>query len=122
MKINPYIRFQNNCREAMAFYQQCLGGDLTLQAVRDSPIKDLFPPHLQESILHADLTIGDVTILVSEVSEDDGPGSAITLSLTCGSKEEAISTFDKLAEGGRVIHPVKTFFAGRWVAWLINSD
>jgi PhnB protein len=55
--INAYIRFKNNCRQAMTFYQECLGGELDIQIVKDSPMKDMFPPQLQDIVLHASLEI-----------------------------------------------------------------
>jgi PhnB protein len=111
-KILAYVHFKNNCREAMTFYQECLGGELMLQAVKDSPMKDMFPPHLQDIILHADLTNGDLTLLGSEMPTDDQGGHTITLTLTCDTKAELFSKFDKLAAGGKIIHPGETFFGG----------
>ena len=112
-KINAYINFKKNCREAMTFYQECLGGELTMQLVKESPMKDMFPPHLQDSILHADLTKGDLTLLGSDMPNDtkgdDGP---VSLMLSCDTKAELLSAFDKLGKGGKVVHPVGTFFAG----------
>jgi PhnB protein len=32
-EINPYLNFNGSCREAMNFYKECLGGELTLMAV-----------------------------------------------------------------------------------------
>jgi PhnB protein len=32
-QLNPYLNFDNNCREAMNFYKYCLGGELKLQTV-----------------------------------------------------------------------------------------
>jgi PhnB protein len=38
-QINAYLTLNGNCREAMTFYKECLGGELTMQAVEDSPIR-----------------------------------------------------------------------------------
>jgi PhnB protein len=112
-KINAYINFKNNCREAMTFYKECIGGELQLIVVNESPMKDMFPPHLQDLILHADLTKGDLTLLGSDMPNDtkgdDGP---VSLMLACDTKAELLSYFDKLGKGGKVVHPVETFFAG----------
>ena len=27
--LNPYLTFNGNCREAMTYYKECLGGELT---------------------------------------------------------------------------------------------
>ena len=36
-RLNPYLNFDNNCREAMNFYKDCLGGELFLQTVSELP-------------------------------------------------------------------------------------
>ena len=36
-QLNAYLHFQDNCRQAMTFYKDCLGGELTLMTVGESP-------------------------------------------------------------------------------------
>ena len=36
-QLNPYLNFDRNCREAMNFYKDCLGGELFLQTVGEMP-------------------------------------------------------------------------------------
>ena len=43
MQIHSYLTFNGNCREAMSFYQDCLGGDLVLQTIGDSPLSKKMP-------------------------------------------------------------------------------
>ena len=31
--LNPYIGFNGTCREAMTFYKDCLGAELTMQTI-----------------------------------------------------------------------------------------
>ncbi|TSD64649.1 VOC family protein [Inquilinus sp. KBS0705] len=112
-KIVSYIHFNpGTCRQAMHFYQEVLGGELSIQIVKDSPMAAMFPPHLQDGVLHADLTNGNLTILASELSPADVSGQYITMMLVCDTKAELIEKFDKLAKGGNVNYPVETFFAG----------
>lgn len=35
-EITPYLNFGGNCREAMTFYQRCLGGELTVGTFGES--------------------------------------------------------------------------------------
>ena len=35
----PFLLFDGNCAEAMTFYHQCLGGELTLTKLGDTPMK-----------------------------------------------------------------------------------
>ena len=54
-QINAYLTFSGNCREAMNFYKSCLGGELTLQTIGESPLGDKMPPQMKDSILHSTL-------------------------------------------------------------------
>ena len=36
-QLNPYLNFPGNCRLAMEFYRECLGGELFLQTVGEMP-------------------------------------------------------------------------------------
>jgi PhnB protein len=114
-KILAYLHFENNCREAMTFYQQCLGGELELQVVKDSPMAGMMPPQLQDIILHASLQNGDLTLMGSEMPDAEAAASTghpVALMLVCDTKDELYEKFEKLSAGGRVTHPVSDFFAG----------
>jgi uncharacterized glyoxalase superfamily protein PhnB len=39
MNLMPFLLFDGNCAQAMTFYQGCLGGELTITKVCDSPMK-----------------------------------------------------------------------------------
>jgi hypothetical protein len=54
-QINAYIGLNGKCREAMNFYKDCLGGELTVQTVGGSPIEKEFPEGMKDQILHSSL-------------------------------------------------------------------
>jgi PhnB protein len=54
----PFLLFDGNCAEAMTFYQKCLGGDLTLTKLGDTPLNDQFPPEKHSRIINAQLVCG----------------------------------------------------------------
>lgn len=114
-QINPYLRFDGNCREAMTFYKECFGGELTMMPVEGSPMADQMPPEERKGILHADLTSGSLTLLGSDLGGPEGliRGNAITLTLICSSAEEQNTLFTKLSSGGQITHPLEDFFAGK---------
>ncbi|RWY52505.1 VOC family protein [Mucilaginibacter gilvus] len=113
-KINAYIGFNDTCRQAMEFYREVIGGDLTLQVVKESPMKDMFPASHQDKILHANLESNDFTLLATDLPGNNAVVSAgtIILMLVYDTKAEIQVTFDKLAEGGNITHPIMEFFAG----------
>ncbi|QHS55009.1 VOC family protein [Mucilaginibacter sp. 14171R-50] len=114
-KISAYINFRNNqCGEAMTFYQSILGGELSLMPVKGSPMQDSFPAEAQEGVLHADLTGSDFSILGTDMPNPNIQGTVgiVSLTITCANKAEVHEKFAKLADGGKVVHEVMTFFAG----------
>ncbi|RYD92437.1 MAG: hypothetical protein EOP54_20825, partial [Sphingobacteriales bacterium] len=113
-KISAYINFNNNATEAMTFYQEVLGGELSLMKVKDSPMKDNFPAELQDPILHADLTGDSFTIQGTDLPDNNVKEftGAVSLTIAMASKAEVQEKFDQLKEGGKVIYEVMTFFAG----------
>lgn len=114
-KISAYINFKNNqCAEAMTFYQGILGGELSLMPVKDSPMKDNFPAEAQGGILHADLAGSDFNLLGTDMTNPniEAVVGLVSLTITCASKAEVNEKFAQLAKGGKVVHEVMTFFAG----------
>lgn len=113
-KINAYLTFNGNCREAMTFYQECFGGHLTMQTVEGSPMEDEMPIKSRQNILHASLTREGLVLLASDMSATEKliNGNTISLSLHCSSEAEIKTFFTKLSAGGRVAHPLHEFFAG----------
>ncbi len=114
MNIHSYLTFSGNCREAMTFYQECLGGELMLQPIAGSPMAEKMPEKMQECILHATLIRDGFTLMGSDMVPDSGllKGNAISLMLDCGSGEEFESCYRKLASGGATNHPPERTFWG----------
>lgn len=131
-QIAPYLGFNGTCREAMTFYQQCLGGDLTLHTVAGSPVADQLPPEAANNILHGTLQNGTSTLLGSDMMGAElVQGNNITISLDCGSEEEINRCFSALAAGGHVTHALKIEFWGATfgaltdkfgINWALNHD
>jgi PhnB protein len=104
-RINPYLIFNGNCREAMNFYKECLGGELSLQTVGESLLAEQMPPDLQGAILHSALVNGDLTIMGSDMrTEQLVDGNTVQTCVHCGSEEELHSFYAGLSDGGRVVH------------------
>lgn len=105
--INPYFNFNDNCREAMTFYKECFGGNLTLQTVGESPLADHMPPQMQNSILHAALTVDALVIMGSDIRTGElKDGNTVQLNINCKSEEELNALFAKLSADGKVTNPI----------------
>lgn len=113
-QINPYLTFNGNCRKAMTFYRDCLGGELNLMTVEDSPMAQQWPEHVQKNILHASLVKDNLILLGSDMAPAEGTvnGNVISLALNCSNEKEINSYFKKLSCGGKVTHPLHKFFDG----------
>lgn len=131
--LNPYIGFTGNCRDAMTFYKDCLGAELTLQVVGDSPMAANMGPEMKDKIMHAALTKDGVSILMGSDMTDPGTNAktnTISLCINCSSKEEAETFFANLSVGGTVDHPLKEEFWGTFgdltdkygIRWMLNVD
>jgi PhnB protein len=111
-QLNPYIHFNGKCREAMTFYHECLGGELTMQKISESPMAAQLPSEMGANIMHSSLTSGAVVIMGSDMSNDPTRGSDITLCLNCNSDDEINNYFTKLSQGGKVTTQLHQTFWG----------
>ncbi|HVW59699.1 MAG TPA: VOC family protein [Puia sp.] len=112
-QINAYLNFNGQCREAMTFYQECLGGELTLQRVAESPMAAQLPAIEGANIMHSILIRDGLVLLASDmIGNKLEKGNTITLCLKCSSNEEINTCFDKLAVGGKIKMPLHQSFLG----------
>jgi PhnB protein len=113
-QINPYITFNGNCREAMTYYAACLGGELMLQPIGESPMADKLPKQMKDCILHATLTSEGFVLMGSDMTPETGlvKGNSVSIMLNCTSEDHIKKTFEKLSSGGVVKHPLENTFWG----------
>jgi len=113
-KINPYLRFnEGKCKEAMEFYKECLGGELTFMTVGESPMASEMPAEAQEKIMHSTLKKKDLEFFASDMMRDKTViGDNVALSLNCESEDEIKDLFAKLSQGGEVFMPLEMAFWG----------
>src|SRR5260370_10763657 len=113
-QLHAYLRFNGKCREAMTFYQACLGGELTIQTVGESPMADQMPPAIKDNVLHSILAKDGFVLLASDMTGPEGVvnGNSITLCIIGSSKAELEPIFAKLSAGGTVSTPLIEEFFG----------
>ena len=133
MKLNTYLNFNGNCAAAFRFYEQHLGGKITMMMTHaDAPGAQDLPEMARSAILHARITIAGVELLGSDVLRDDyGPIRSSYLSLTVDSTGEAERIFGVLSEAGQIYMAMEeTFWAFRFgicrdrfgVLWMISAE
>lgn len=109
-KLNPYLSFRDNARQAMEFYESVFGGELTLDTFGDSPMSGEHPDE-GEKILHGQLvTSSGFTLMGADTpsSMDHNPGNAYSVSLSGDEDAELRGYWDKLSEGATITAPLNT--------------
>ncbi|MHB1156485.1 MAG: VOC family protein [Phycisphaerales bacterium] len=135
MQLQPYLFFEGRCDEAIEFYRKTVGAEVTmLMRYKDNPEKPdpskcPGPMPDPEKVMHANLRIGESTLLVSDGHGRGSPRfQGFFLSLTVPDDAAAGRTFNALSAGGKTLMPLgKTFFASSFamltdrfgVSWMI---
>ncbi len=97
----------------MNFYKECLGGELTLMPVGETPVASQMPAHMKDSILHSSLKTDDFEIMATDIMPENFlEGNAMHLCLVCKSENEIHSLFEKLSAGGSIKQPLHQMFFG----------
>ncbi len=103
LRCTPFLLFDGNCAEAMTFYHECLGGELMITKLGDSPMKDMLPPEKWERIINAQLKSGDIEISATDwmASPEYNPkqGNTFAIFVIGQAYDELKPVFDKLSEG-----------------------
>jgi PhnB protein len=117
MKVEPYLFLNGRCDEAIAFYQQALGAEVTflmrMKDAPDPPPPGAIPEGFDNKVMHANLQIGGTMLMLSDGNSDTPPSfKGFCLSLAVANPEEAAQRFAALLPGGKVTMPLgKTFWS-----------
>ncbi len=105
LRCTPFLLFDGNCAEAMTFYHQCLGGQLTLTKLADTPMKEQMPVEKHSRIINAVLRSGNIEISATDwmASPEYEPimGSTCAIFVIGENYDELKKVFDKLAVGAQ---------------------
>jgi PhnB protein len=103
LRCTPFLLFDGNCAEAMTFYHQCLGGELTLSRLGDSPMKDLLPAEKHNRLINAHLKSGEIEISATDWMASPAfeplQGNTFAIFVVGEEYDELKAVFDKLADG-----------------------
>ena len=105
LRSTPFLLFDGNCAEAMTFYRESLGGELTLTRVADTPMSSQFPTEKHGRIINAHLVSGGMDISATDwmASPEFEPiaGNTSAIFVTSDTDDELNTVFDRLAQGAR---------------------
>jgi PhnB protein len=133
MKLLTYLNYGGNCAQAFRFYEQHLGGKITMMMTHaEQPNAGDVPPNWKNAILHARLSIGETELLGADVPpERFQPMRSAYLTLSVDSTPEAERVYSLLSDGGQIFMPIQeTFFAFRFAmlrdrfgtSWMILHE
>ena len=117
MKLTTFLNYGGNCEQAFRFYEEHLGGKITMLMRRaeqpDQPVKW---PGWESSVQYALMEIGGTELMASDVPPDRfQPMRSVYLSLTVDTAADAERIWTLLADGGQILMAMEeTFFATRF--------
>ena len=128
-RLNPYIGFSGNARQAMEFYRGVFGGELNVNTYGES---GMAAPGHEDKIMHAQLeTPAGYTLMASDAPPgmEASSGSDISVSLSGDDADDLRGFFQKLSEGGSVTMPLEKQMWGDefgmcvdpyGIQWMVN--
>lgn len=129
-RLNPYLGFRDNARDAMNFYQSVFGGELTLSTFGDYHASE--DPAEKDKVMHGMLTTESGLVLMgadTPGSMSYTPGDNYSVSLSGEDEAELRGYWDGLSGSGTVTVPLEPAPWGDTfgmctdkfgVAWLVN--
>lgn len=140
MRLIPFLGFQGETHDAMAFYARALGGEVVSELkYRDMPAMDMegdgcgdMSPDSLDKVAHCQVEAGGAILMAADgppLGEGADPAAATTVNVDVDDVAEAERVFAALAEGGKVLMPLaETSWAHRWgllldrygKPWMVN--
>ena len=117
--IQAYLTFDGNCREAMEFYAEALGGEVSIFTYAEMPDA---PAESGGRVMHARLTGGSAVLMASDVpaGRTVQAGENFQLSVECETLQEEERIFQALSAGGTVTMPLQDAFWGSHFGMLTD--
>jgi PhnB protein len=113
-RLNPYLSFRDNAREAIEFYHSVFGGELTISTFGEMqgeggmpPVED---PAEADKVMHSMLvTEGGLTLMAADTPNgmEHHSGGSISVSLSGEDDGELRGYWDKLGDGGTAVMPLE---------------
>jgi len=115
MRLDIYVNYNGTCEEAFRFYEEHLGGKVTLLTTHaEGADSARFSDEWKGKVLHARLGLGNATLMGADIPSAEPMRSAY-VTLTLDSAAEAERVYALLAHGGQIFMKMEqTFFASRF--------
>jgi PhnB protein len=121
-QIITYLTFNGNCREAMEFYQRCLGGELCFQTLGESPKTKKLPKYIKVHIVQASLKSDNLVLMGSDMTDEELlRGNSISILLDCNDEDRIKAYYNKLEADGKATHPLQETYWGELFGQLTDK-
>ena len=132
MRLNPYLSFRDDAREAMTFYKSVFGGELTLSTFGDFHASE--DPAEQDKIMHSQLETPDGLMLMGADTPNGmeyRPQAGVSVSLSGDDEPTLRGYWELLSDNGTVVMP---FEKAPWgdtfgmcvdrfgTSWMVNAS
>ena len=128
MQLEPYLFFRGNAEEALTFYCDVFGGEITaLNRYEGSPMESQVADKRQ--IMHANFRAPGVAFMAADSTRPGLEGGNVSMCVGTDDAVEGQRVFDKLAEGGKIEMPfADTFWGAKFgmltdrygIDWMVN--
>ncbi|HMA03189.1 MAG TPA: VOC family protein [Gemmatimonadaceae bacterium] len=115
MRTDIYVNYNGTCEEAFRFYEEHLGGTVTLLTTHGAgPESTRFSDEWKSKVLHARLQLNNATLMGADIPSAEPMRSAY-VTLTLDTAADAERVYALLADGGQIFMKMEeTFFASRF--------
>ncbi len=131
-RLNPYLNFRDNTRDAMEFYKSVFGGTVQMSTFKE--LNAAQDPVEENLIMHSVLEAENGIVFMAADTPprmEYRPGSNFMMSLSGDDEPELRGYFEKLSSGGTVTMPLEKAIWGDTfgmcndkfgVSWLVNIN
>ena len=108
VRLNPYLSFRDNARQAMEYYHSVFGGDLQMTTFAELEASE--DPAEKDKIMHSMLEGDNGVVLMgadTPNSMEHAPAAGISVSLSGDDAGVLRGYWDKLSDGGMVTVPLE---------------
>jgi PhnB protein len=112
-QIITYLTFNGNCREAMEFYQNCLGGELEVQILSETPDGHKFPDDFKKLVVNASLKKDNMHLMGTDLRDDKlVKGNAVSILVDVHDEHQIRDYYKKLEEGATALQGLDETYWG----------
>jgi PhnB protein len=132
MKMYTYLNYGGNCRQAFRFYEEHLGGKITMMMTHGEAPGAKAADDWKDAVLHARMSIGETELLAADIPpERFQPMRSAYLTLLLDTPAQAEQIYALLSEGGEIFMKMEeTFFAIRFAmlrdrfgtSWMLLNE